>query len=225
MFADDPLFHILLIGLGLQGVGFLARDELYLRIFVAAGLGVALVYYLWQPFTIIGPTVANSVFLLINLVLICIIVLERTTLSMSERDKRFYQQFQTLTPGQFRRINRLADWHIAEADKVILTEGEASDILYYIDAPAFAIVKQGKRYAANGPAFAGEIMFLRGGRSSATVELAKGTLYVSLRHDALQRLMQRSSPLRNALVARFSLDMAEKVATSVPMESPPRLRG
>lgn len=224
MFSDDPLSWLLLVGLVLQCFGFLVRDELYLRVLVAFGLCFGLAFYALRSEPIWGSALTNATMVAINLALITVIVLERTTFTMSERDKRMFEDFRTLSPGQFRRINRLATWHIAETDKDLLVEGAGSEQLYYIDAPAFQITKRGKDYIATGPAFAGEIMFLRGGVSSATVRVPKGTVYVVWQVNALRGAMNRSMALSNALIARFSLDMADKVAESVPMTIPPALK-
>ncbi len=221
--TDDPLFLLLMIGLGLQVLGFTLRDELALRVVVGAGLCFDIAFYALRAEPIWISVGTNALLVLVNLVLVVFVLLERTTFGMTKRDQTLFEQFRTLSPGQFRRINRLGLWHIADTEREILREDSASDQLFYVDGKTFWIEKRGTRYDAAGPSFLGEIMFLRGGSASASVILPAGTLYIVWQVTDLKRLMARNKALENALIARFSLDLADKVAQSVPLPGAPKL--
>jgi CRP-like cAMP-binding protein len=153
----------------------------------------------------------------VNGALIFIIMFERSTWGMNDREKSAFENFKTLNPGQFRRINRAARWTVAPYDTEILNEGQASENLYFIEAEMFIIVKDGRSFTTKAPAFAGELMFLQGGTASATVIVPKGAVYAEWPVARLRKMMDKSQALQNALVARFSHDMADKVRNSVPM--------
>jgi hypothetical protein len=68
----------------------------------------------------------------------------------------------------------------------------------------------------DSPAFAGEIAFRNGVGASATVTLPPGTDYMVWSVADLRKLSRRNRALGNALIARFSLDLAQKVTNSFP---------
>lgn len=224
MEAVPFLSLVLFLGLFLKAFGFLVRDELALRALVLVGMSCDIVFYALQPVPIWQSVISNALLATINLGLILLIVWERTTIRMSTRDKALFDHFPTLQPGQFRRMMRHATWHKTEGETQIATEGAALDQLYFIDAPSFDIEKQGRRFTAIGPAFAGELAFLGGGASSASVFVPAGHVYVAFDSAGLHRAMARSGPLNNAMVALFGKDLARKVANSVPMERAPNLQ-
>ncbi|MFK7871283.1 MAG: hypothetical protein AB8B58_18850 [Roseobacter sp.] len=162
----------------------------------------------------------NSVLVLINAALITVVTLERSLLFMSDSDQTIFALFKTLTPGQFRRINRWANWQTTQEETVLIHEGQRADKLFFINAPQFDITKKGQRYTAIGPAFAGEMMLLQGVEASATVTVPAGTRYAEWTGTQLRRAMSKSKPLENALIARFGHDLANKVRYSVPITSP-----
>jgi len=205
------------VGLSFYAAGFLVRDELILRTLVLIGSLFWLAYYFLRPEPVWNSIYAEGVLIGINLVLICTIALERTTFAMNERARTLFGHFNRLTPGQFRKLLRDARWMETPIATDIIKEGRVPDRLYFIDAPQYTIVRGGQSFQAAGPAFAGEVVFLRGGEASASVRVPKGTRVVSWSHEALRKRMERSRGMSNALVARFSEDMAYKVHNSVPV--------
>ncbi len=214
---DQPYVWLIFVGLILRAAGFLVRDELMLRVLVFSSTFFDIAFYYLQSPSIWGSVVTNSVMVGINLVMILIIISERSTMFMSSKDRVVFEQFKTLSPGQFRRVNRWARWHVAEKDTLLLQEGQRADRLYFINADRFCVRKQGQRYQAQGPAFAGEIMLLQGGVASAAVYVPEGTVYAEWNTDQLRDAMRKSRPLENALIARFGHDLADKVRNSVPI--------
>ena len=211
------LAGILFFGLALKSLGYMVRDELVLRSLVVAGMVCDILFYALQPVPILQSVATNTFLVVINVGLIMLIVFERTTLRMSDSAKWLYQHFPTLRPGQFRRVMKHATWHRADGRSEIIAEGVALDRLFFLFAPRFEIEKRGQTYVAHGPAFAGELVFLNGGQSSASVFVPGGSDYVSFDTCGLQQAMQRSAPLNNAMVALFGKDLAAKVANSVPI--------
>jgi hypothetical protein len=212
---------LLFIGLLFKGVGFLGRSELSLRTMVLVGLcfDVAYLALRVEPVLPVGPALAVT---LLAVLLIGVMVLRaRTTLGMSPREKRLFVAFQTLTPGQFRRVWRLGQSLRTHEETVIIREGEQLGALYYVEGFRFDVRKSGARAEAKGPAFSGEIGFLTGNRASADVILPPGTPYIQWSEAELHALMRRNPALKNALIARFSLDLAVKVARSIPITQAP----
>ncbi|MBV0912753.1 cyclic nucleotide-binding domain-containing protein [Anianabacter salinae] len=219
---DDPLLWFLGLGFLLQATGFFMRDELALRVLVGLGLlcQAAVAWTLSEPS--FDPGLTAPALVLVNLVMIAVVARERSTLGMSKRDQRLFETFRTLTPGQFRRINRLASWSYVDEARRVIEEGQPNTHLRYIDADRFGLEKAGEAHTARGPGFVGEISLLHGGVASASVTLRPGTLFAQWDSAALKNLMARDPALANALTARFSYDLAQRVATSIPMDAAPR---
>lgn len=217
---EQPYIVLIFLGLAFTAGGFLVRDELLLRTLVFIGTTFEIAFFYLQSPSIWGSVLTNSTLVLINLVLIAIVILERSSLFMSKADLLVFEHFKTMSPGQFRRINRWANWRVAEEDIVLLREGERSDSLYFVGSETFWVIKQGDRYQARGPAFAGEIMMLQGGVASASVVVPKGAQYATWSTVKLRRAMKKSQALENAFVARFGHDLADKVRNSVPLATP-----
>jgi hypothetical protein len=208
---------LILLGLLLTVIGLLSRDEMVMRGLVLTGVFLDVVYFALLPTPL--ASVPATISVLCGLVLAggYLVVRERSTLGLTAREKRLFEAYRTLTPGQFRKLNRLGRTYRTTAQTDIIIEARQPKDLFYIEGFRFNVAKSGQAAEARGPAFAGEIAFLTGNPASATVTLPPGTPYTAWSVAELERLMRRNAALRNALTARFSLDLAVKVAASMPM--------
>jgi|694.fasta_scaffold26854_7 hypothetical protein len=210
------LESLVVISLLFKGLGFLVRDELLLRLLVTAGIICDVFFYALQPVPILPPVISSLILISINLGILVVLILERTTLAMSDREKRLFAAFDTLTPGQFRNLKRMGRFHTTTGRTEILTEGEVPATLYYIESAGFELKKAEFLAKVDKPAFAGEIAYLSGSAASATVTLPPGTDYMVWSVADLRKLSRRNRALGNALIARFSLDLAQKLTHSFP---------
>ena len=217
---DDPILisAILFVGLAFKFAGFAIRDELWLRILVTIGLACDVVFYTFRPEPVFQSIVANVLLVSINLLLVVLIVMERTTWRMSAEDREVFSYFPTLTPGQFRRLRRLMRRDTVEAGTPLLIEGKPVEHLMLVFSERIEIAKDGTAFPISGPAFVGEIALLTGNASSAGVSLPEGGTVLRLPIEALRARMDRSPPLSNAMIALFGQELARKVADSVPMD-------
>ena len=215
----EPQFRLeslVVAGLLFKGLEYLVRDALVLRVLVTIGIICDVFLYALQPIPILPPVISSLILIAINLGILVIVILERTTLAMSDREKRLFGAFDTLSPGQFRKLKRLGQFHTATERMEILKEGEVPTNLYYVEGPGFELRKGEFLAKVDRPAFAGEIAFLSSGEASATVTLPPGTDYMVWSVADLRKLSRRKRALGNALIARFSLDLAQKVTNSFP---------
>jgi CRP-like cAMP-binding protein len=125
---------------------------------------------------------------------------------------RLFRRLDTMTPGEFRRMMRLASWHTARSDTVLTRESEPLDRLYYVLDGAITIEKLGRSNAIDAGLFIGEVAFLLTQSASATVTVAPEARYVEWNAGALRRLLIRAPSLRIAFNAALNRDMAAKVA-------------
>jgi hypothetical protein len=198
--------------------GYLARDELWLRLLMFAASANYIAYY----FTVAeGPLrdaiLTSGALAAVNLVMICIVVLERSTFAMSPQMASIFRSFDMLTPGQFRRIMRHGTVRTADGVVRLTTEGMRVDRLCYVTAGRVFLTKEGRRTELPARIFVGEIAYATGNVASATVELEPGAVWVEWDQDRLRRLTRRFPALGVALVAQFNADLLGKVATSQPI--------
>lgn len=218
-FALFDLKTLILIGCGVKLLAVLIADAKRLRLMVGVSLVLDLVFLSSGALPLASPGQSLWILLALDLVIVALYVREHTTFGFSKRDKRLFEAFETLTPGQLRKIMRLADLHQVTEPLEIIQEAQFPSHLYYIEGFRFTLGKGEYQSEAKGPAFAGEISFLTGDPASATVTLPPGTPYIAWPVAELHSLMRANHGLRNALVARFSLDLAAKVARSMPVAS------
>lgn len=198
--------------------GFLARDELILRLLMLAASALYLVYFynvsedpLWDVI------IADMALAIANLTMICIVVVERTTFSMSREDEALFSHFPMLTPGQFRRLLKSARVLIALNPVALTREGAQVDRLWFVHEGAVRIDKAGTGTVIARPMFVGELAFLTGAPASASVSAETGARYLEWDAAALRSQVGKSSDLNVALQAQFNADLVRKVTHSTPL--------
>lgn len=198
-------------------LGFLFRDELWLRGLLFIGTFFYILYYYFAADTPLWDAIITSGILgLVNIVMIGVVILERTTFAMNAETAELYSYFSNLSPGQFRRIMKRGQQQVSGEAQTLCREGETLDRLYFVVDGTVYITKGAKRSLVSDGSFVGEVAFLRGTPASATVDIGPGTTYVVWEHDVLRALMAKSPNLANALLAKFNMDLAGKVARSHP---------
>lgn len=200
-----------------HAMGFLARDELVLRLLVVTGTCFYILYYISiADIPLWDAIITSSILGVINLYMIVVLVVERTMFAMDDRATRSFKYFSTLNPGEYRKINKLADRHIASTQTTLTQENNANTRLIFILEGEVLVEKHGQSTTVNGPVFIGEVGMVLDSISTATTTIAKGVEYETWDYTELRKLMAGSTAIKNALIALFSKDMAHKVGASMP---------
>lgn len=197
--------------------GFLARDELWLRLLMLAASALYIMYYYWVAAVPLWDAITTNAALAgVNLVMIVVVVLERTTFSMSAETADIYRRFGMLSPGQFRRILRAAQQVRVTQAHELLADGAPVDTLYFVLEGPVEIEKNGRISHVEGGIFIGEIGFLTSAPASARVSVAPGARYLKWSSENLRSLLGKSPALNVAMGAQFNVDLVGKVARSQP---------
>ncbi len=213
MFDAALLLHA---GAVVYVIAFLFRDEALIRAFSVLGTLLYMGYYFWYPAEPLwDPIITSTIFLLANVVVIFMILLERTTFQLSDDEKRLYQGFDTLTPGEFRKLLRIASWHRSDGSDVLTTAGEQPENLYYVLNGDVLIRKDGTSFPISDGRFIGEIGYVLHGPATGTVSAPEGTRYVAWRTSQLRDLGRRKPGIAIALTALLGEDLARKLSQSV----------
>ena len=212
MISPAVLIHL---GALLYIIGFLVRDELLLRLLVLGGTALYILYYFLFPEQPLWDAIITSLILgAANLWVLFKIMYERTTFAMTDEERTLFEAFETLNPGQFRKVLRSANWHTAIGDELLCIEHQNADRLYYLLVGKAKVEKNQNEFTINASSFVGEIAFVLNGSYSASVKAQPGLRYVEWRSEDLRSLSKKNAALHNALIALFNRDLASKLALS-----------
>ena len=196
----------------MQTMGFLVRDQLILRILVLIGTILYASYYYFAPAVPLWHALAwSSVLATANLSLIIRILIERTTFRMSAREKRLYQSFKPLSPGEFRRLLRICSWMEVTETTVLTRQDARNDRLFYVLDGGAVVEKGRKRITLEAGCFIGEISFLLKIPATATVTVGPGAVVASWRHVDLEEVERRHPAIRVGVREIVNVDLAAKV--------------
>lgn len=206
--------------LALHSAGFLARNELVLRLLMLGALILTFVFL--AAFGTIPSGIAmlgTALLIVLNTVMIAIIVKERTTIGMKPELALLSKHFEMISPGQFRQLFKIGRHAISGQDTVLTTAGSSTKRLYYVISGAAVLEKDGLSFDMHPQQFVGEIGFLTGEPASGTVVLKPGSEYLSWEADQLHALFEDVPTLRAAMFAQLNLDLVQKVAKGVPLST------
>ncbi|WP_438726958.1 cyclic nucleotide-binding domain-containing protein [Parasphingorhabdus sp. DH2-15] len=197
-------------------IAFALRGELSLRALTLLGNIFYIVYYLTVPEVTLWFAIASTVLMTVaNIVVMARIALERTTWQMTEKDKNLYRDFANFSPGQFRRLLKIAETVHPEEGHMILRGGEATDKLHYIVSGEAQIIKNGEIFLLHPSNFMGEIAWLLNGPATADVIARENIEILTWDKAMLNTLCQKWPDIDNALRARINQDLARKLSGSV----------
>ena len=90
----------------------------------------------------------NFVFVALNLYHIAVIMYEKRPVQMSPKHKELYEtMFKNLTPVEFLKITKLADWEHYKSGEIIIQERHAVETLNLIYNGTVDVVVDGKKVA------------------------------------------------------------------------------
>lgn len=218
--SETHVSYLIYVALFFTCAGYLARDELRWRPLMLIGSGFYLAYYYLLADTPLWDSIfTNGLLAVSNLVMIVVVIAERSTFGMSSDTLAVYQLFPMLSPGHFRRLMKIANRHVAVGARAIVTEGEVPKELHFVLRGPIEIRKGGLSFTGGEGVFIAEVAFLTGAPASATVVTGPGADYLSWDVQKLQQIMLSRPRMRAALVASLNLDLAHKVAKSQPAAS------
>jgi len=196
-------------------IAFLARDELHLRLLALAGSSLYVLYYFFFPAEPLWDAImSSSILIFANLIILSRILLERTTFSLNADEKQLFTAFDTLTPGQFRKVLKNASWHLAAQDTKLTEKGEGLRSLFYITEGSVMVEKSDQTFALPDNNFVGEIAYILEREPTATATAPAGTRYVEWDTSEMRLLSKKNPELGNALIALLTRDLAEKLSAS-----------
>lgn len=212
LFDSQQIVHVAAL---LQLAGYFFRDQIIMRSLLIGGSCIYVLYYLLAPATPLwGGMFWSLAFSAVNLTMVLLLVHDRRIGTMSDEDSRLFALLAGLSPGEFRKLRRMAERVEVSAEQQITGEGQRLDHLYFLVQGTARVRKGASELVVRGPVFVGEVAFLLNRPASATVLVDPGASFLRWDSRALKQLALRSPSLRIAFTEALNRDMALKVAES-----------
>ena len=187
------------------------RDILWLRaLTVLAMLLAGACYWTCSQYGALGW---QGAFLAINIFQIGLLVYERRPVKLSDVEQRLHDgPLHTLTARQVQRFNHAAEWQTIGFGEVLLEEDKPLEHLILVLSGHAKVVTQEREIALiESGQFAGEMSFLTGGNTTASVVALDTILYARWPKSYIEDLMQREQELSTALQAALGTDLVRKL--------------
>ena len=202
------------LAFGLIAFSFVVKDILWLRI-VSIIASLFSVFYNWvipiEPMWI--PIGWNFVFVALNLYHIAVIVYEKRPVHMSPKHMELYDtMFKNLTPVEFLKITKLADWEHYRAGDVITQEGhKVPDLnLIYNGTVEVRVNKEIVAQLRDGQ-FVGEMSFLTGKPATATCIVKHDAVILVWKQDEFRELLKRNPSLYFTIQSLLSTQLSSSL--------------
>jgi Cyclic nucleotide-binding domain len=194
-------------------IGFTFRNPLKLRSFAILGnLCFILYYFLVADVPLWTAIISSLAIIAVNIYMMSKIIKDHRKFKLSAEEMMLYARLPGLTPGQFKQLLNIAEWHNPKAQMQLTEEGKMPDALHYVLEGQVKVNRSGKSFNVGPHAFIGELAFLRQKPATATTHGEAGTLIVSWPQQALRTLMNTNDGIRKTIDGLLSGDMAEKIA-------------
>jgi CRP-like cAMP-binding protein len=214
-FLFTVLFHLSNL---MAFLAFLLRDQLQLRLMMAVSLFLQGLYYFSIPGgPFYDPLFWKIVSFLANAAIIILVFSGRLDFGIPADLRQLYETIHVLTPGQFRKLIAASSRVTTAQNPLLVADTKPESLFYLLNGQAQ--IKKGTHSAyVNAGVFLGEVAFLNDSNASATVELAEGGHCIQWNAKELKSLMKRDKAIDIAMRGLFNHDLAQKVATSMPLQ-------
>ncbi len=211
----DYVPYLAYLSAGLVLIGFAFRNPLKLRSFMILGnLAFVLYCYLVSPIPLWTAIISSFAIIAVNVYMMGKLLQDRRMFRLSEEEMMLFAKLPGLTPGQFKQLLNIAEWHTPKVSMPLTKIGVMPQALYYVLNGRVEVNRDGKRFSVGPHAFIGELAFLREKPATATTFANTGGLIVSWEQEALRDLLHNNEGLRQSFNTLLSIDMAEKIAGS-----------
>ncbi|MEM7226191.1 MAG: cyclic nucleotide-binding domain-containing protein [Pseudomonadota bacterium] len=209
----DALIHA---GFGLSAVAFLVRDILWLRcLSILANLAMGYAAYRALPDPRWIVVIWAATFIAINVVHSIWLISERHLMRLTEEEKRLKEStFGAVDPVLVRKLLRRGQWRDLKPEDCLVRQGIHLNSMYLIASGQAAVLLGDHVVTQIGPGkFVGEISYLTGDRSTATVVATEPLRCLVWRCSELDKLKKRRPEVVGALQAAIGLDLSAKIAS------------
>ena len=205
------------LAFGLIAFSFLVKDIMYLRLLSIAASLFSVFYNYTIPDNPMWLAVNwNFVFIAVNVYHIGIILYEKRTVKMDDKNEELYQTlFKDMTPVEYLKISRVAEWVTLKPGQRITTQGMPVPDLYLIYNGTVDVIVDGEGIAnLKDGEFVGEMSFLTEKVATATCKVKYETQCLVWKQREFKELLKRNPSLYFTIQSVLSAQVSDKLVSS-----------
>ena len=205
------------LAFGLIALSFLVKDIFWLRLMSITASCFSIFYNYFIPAEpMIIAIFWNGVFIAVNLYHIGIILYEKRQVKMDDKNEELYQTlFKEMTPVEYLKISRAAQWITLQPNKRIITQGMPVPDLYLIYNGTVDVLVDNKRITdLRDGEFVGEMSFLTEKTATATCKVKYETQCLVWKQREFKELLKRNPSLYFTIQSVLSAQVSDKLVSS-----------
>ena len=205
------------LAFGLIAFSFLVKDILWLRTVSIIASLFSVFYNYFIPVEPMWIAIGwNFVFVTVNLYHIAVIIYEKRPVHMSPKHKELYEtMFKNMTPVEFLKITKIADWLHFKPGEVITQQGRpVPDLnLIYNGTVDVAVDKEKVAELKDGQ-FVGEMSFLTEKPATATCIVKHDSEVLVWKQEQFKELLKRNPSLYFTIQSLLSAQVSSNLVSS-----------
>ena len=205
------------LAFGLIAFSFLVKDILWLRVVSVVASLFSILYNYTIPADPMWLAINwNIVFVLVNVYHIAVIIYEKRPVQMSPKHKELYEtMFKGMTPVEFLKITKIADWVHFKSGEVITQQKHAVETLNLIYNGTVDVAVDSKKVAElKDGQFVGEMSFLTEKPATATCITKHDTELLVWKQEQFKELLKRNPSLYFTIQSLLSAQVSNALVTS-----------
>ena len=205
------------LAFGLIAFSFLVKDILYLRILSILASLFSVLYNFYIPVEPMWLAINwNIIFVLVNIYHIAVIIYEKRPVKMSSKEKELHEtMFRGLTPVEFLKITKIAQWKEYKTPLPIITQGKpVNDLILIYNGTVDVLVNDNKVAELKDGQFVGEMSFLTEKPATATCKVAHTSECLVWPQKDFKDLLKRNPSLYFTIQSLLSEQVSNNLVSS-----------
>ncbi len=196
-------------------VGYVARDQLRLRLLLLLGNALYFLYYWRHPDTPLWDAMFWSMVMIVsNTGVIAMMIRDRRGPGLSLEEAAIFGKLGGLSERSFRKLHKQSATMHADGPTPLIAAGQIPDKLYFLLLGDVEITWGDQRRQRSGPCFLGEVSILLNQPAIASVTALEGAEWLEISRPDLARLTARDMTLDQELNRLLSRDIASKLTAA-----------
>jgi CRP-like cAMP-binding protein len=209
------------IAFGTSLLAFLMTDMQKLRLLIVLSSTAYTIYYYYYPAEPLWLDVGSEVALVVvNGFMMLYLAWSNSRIKFDQREQFLYEhEFSGLTRVDFKRLLKIAEWHLEAEGFVYTVEGQPlEDIYYLISGDVTAELPDGSSVAIPSGNVIGEVSYRLQCPASATVTGIEACMCLRWNQDELRALCAKHINIKRAVDNVLSSHMARKLSDNIEIE-------
>tara|TARA_Y100000389_G_scaffold199524_1_gene238072 strand:- start:1661 stop:2314 length:654 start_codon:yes stop_codon:yes gene_type:complete len=205
------------LAFGLIAFSFLVKDILYLRLVSIVASLFSVLYNFYIPAEPMWIAIGwNIIFILLNLYHVAVIIYEKRPVDMTDKEKELYEtMFKGLTPVEFLKITKVAEWKKFNTPLPIITQGKpVKDLILIYNGTVDVLVNDNKVAELKDGQFVGEMSFLTEKPATATCKVEHNAECLVWPQQDFKDLLKRNPSLYFTIQSLLSEQVSNNLVSS-----------